>query len=58
MNQSEKEAIRIMLPLVKHLIPKAMAASMGYGSVDKEDVWKMCTAIEIGKKYGFMKTER
>ena len=54
MNPLDNEATRIMIPIIRKYIPNRVMSYMAGVppmDIDKEDVWKMCIAIEMMKKH-------
>lgn len=55
MNQDEKDAMSAMIPLIRKVLPKVVLARMAgeepMDVITSEDMWRMCQAVEIGKKY-------
>jgi hypothetical protein len=57
MNDEQKEVFNMMIPLIRKYIPaKIMADIAGVQPMipTKEDLWKMCIAISMGKKHGLL----
>lgn len=53
MNPYNKEAMKIMIPLIRKYIPNRVMSHMADVQpmhVSKEDMWRMCIAVEMGKK--------
>jgi len=55
MNQDEKDAMSEMIPLIRKVLPKVvldrLAGEEPMDVITSEDMWGICQAVEIGKKY-------